>query len=84
MNDDANNMICADGPPLGFPYDACEFTTTSGTDVRHACFRVRKILEGIVYDTVALEGNPFTLPEVKTLIEGITVGRQKSAMQSRY
>ena len=59
---------------LGFSYNPCRFTTNLPPDCRRACFRVRKVLEGIVYDTVALEGNPFTLPEVKTLIEGITVG----------
>ena len=43
-------------------------------DVRRACFRVRKVLEEIVYDTVYLENNPFTFPEVKTLMDGVTVG----------
>jgi Fic family protein len=28
----------------------------------------------LVWNTVALEGNNFTLPEVKTLLEGVTVG----------
>lgn len=59
---------------LGFTYDPCAFSTSTSPDVRRACFRVRKVLEGIVYDTVALENNPFTFPEVKTLLEGITVG----------
>ena len=35
---------------------------------------MRKVFEGVVHDTVALEGNPFTLPEVKTLLDGVTVG----------
>jgi Fic family protein len=30
-----------------------------------------------VYNTSALEGNPFTYPEVQTLLEGITVGGHK-------
>ena len=72
---------------LGFRYAPCRFERARAAEqadasdqeeppfqVRRACFRVRKVLEGVVYDTVALEGNPFTLPEVKTLIEGITVG----------
>ena len=59
---------------LGFSYNPCSFTTKLLPNCRRAYFRVNKVLEGIVYDTVALEGNPFTLPEVKTLIEGITVG----------
>ena len=59
---------------LGFAYDPVTFQTDSVRDVARACFRVRKILEGVVHDTVALEGNPFTLPEVKTLLDGVTVG----------
>ena len=59
---------------LGFSYQRCSFTSRSDPNVKRAVFRAKKMLEGIVYDTVALEGNPFTFPEVKTLIEGITVG----------
>ena len=59
---------------LGFTYDPVTFRADQARDVRRACFRVRKVLEGIVHDTVALEGNPFTLPEVKTLLDGVTVG----------
>lgn len=59
---------------LGFRYAPVEFHAAKAPDVRRACFRVRKVLEGVVHDTVALEGNPFTLPEVKTLLEGVTVG----------
>ena len=59
---------------LGFRYDAIAFPAARTPDVRRACFRVRKVFEGVVHDTVALEGNPFTLPEVKTLLEGVTVG----------
>ena len=64
----------ASAESLGFAYDPVSFTTGPGPDVRRACFRVRKVLEGVVHDTVALEGNPFTLPEVKTLLDGVTVG----------
>ena len=63
-----------DKPDLGFTYGPCVFGASTTPDTRRACFRVRKVLEGIVYDTVALEDNPFTFPEVKTLLEGITVG----------
>ena len=59
---------------LGFHYVRPAWTSAQAPNQRRACFRVRKILEGIVHDTVALEGNPFTLPEVKTLLEGVTVG----------
>ena len=39
---------------------------------------MNKVLAGIVHDTVALEGNPFTFPEVKTLLEGVTAGGHKA------
>ena len=46
---------------LGFRYAPVEFHAAQAPDVRRACFRVRKVLEGVVHDKVALEGNPFTL-----------------------
>ena len=67
-------MANASSSALGFTYGPVAFRTDHRRDVRQACFRVRKVLEGVVHDTVALEGNPFTLPEVKTLLEGVTVG----------
>ena len=67
-------MVSPIDSPLGFSYSPCTFNTSTPPDVRRACFRVRKVLEGIVYDTVALENNPLTFPEVKTLMDGITVG----------
>ncbi len=42
-----------------------------------ALFIAEKMRVDFVYNTVALEGNPYTYPEVKTLIEGITVGGHK-------
>ncbi len=62
---------------LGFRLPDFTIETTTPSNTRRACFRARKVLEEIVYDTVALENNPFTFPEVKTLIEGITVGGHK-------
>lgn len=59
---------------LGFAYTPFAVVRENTPERRRACFRARKALEGIVYDTVALEGNPFTFPEVKTLLDGITVG----------
>lgn len=34
-------------------------------------------LPEFVWDAAALEGNPYTFPEVKTLVEGTTVGGHK-------
>ncbi|MDE0064572.1 MAG: Fic family protein [Gammaproteobacteria bacterium] len=67
-------MIPSADSPLGFTHSRCIFTTSTVPNVRRACFRVRKVLEEVVYDTVYLENNPFTFPEVKTLMDGITVG----------
>ncbi len=63
--------------PLRFRWPDWGIQTTTVPDVARVCFRAKKALEGIVYDTVHLEGNPFTFPEVKTLLEGITVGGHK-------
>ena len=62
---------------LGFTLPDFTVETTTPPDTRRACFRARKVLEELVYDTVALENNPFTFPEVKTLMDGITVGGHK-------
>ncbi len=67
-------MIAARHEALGFRYAPRSVVRSQEPDVRRACFRVRKVLAGVVYDTTALEGNPFTLPEVQTLLDGITVG----------
>lgn len=67
-------MNTATADKLGFDYVPVTFLTDQVRDVRRACFRVRKVLEGVVHDTVALEGNPLTLAEVKTLLGGVTVG----------
>lgn len=42
-----------------------------------ALWRMKKLFSEIVFDVTALEGNPFTFPQVQTLLEGITVGGQK-------
>lgn len=65
-------MDNAKADSLGFADDPVTFRTDPARDVARACFRVRKVLEGIVHDTVALAGNPFTLPEVKTLLDRVT------------
>ena len=62
---------------LGFALGRRRIHTTTKPDKARAIFRARKALEEIVYDTVALEGNPFTFPEVKTLMDGITVGGRR-------
>lgn len=46
-------------------------------DQRRALFRVHKLYPDIVWETTMLEDNPFTLPEVKTLLDGVTIGGHK-------
>ena len=65
------------GGSLGFVRPRFGFGTQATPNVARALFRASKVLAGIVHDTVALEGNPFTFPEVKTLLEGVTVGGHK-------
>ncbi|MES2262002.1 MAG: Fic family protein [Pseudomonadota bacterium] len=46
-------------------------------DQKRALFLAEKGRTDFVYNTAALEGNPFTYPEIQTLIDGITVGGHK-------
>jgi Fic family protein len=46
-------------------------------DKKLALFVAERSRVDFVYNTAALEGNPFTFPEVKTLLDGITVGGHK-------
>jgi len=41
------------------------------------------MLPEYVWDAGVLEGNPFTFPEVKTLLYGVTVGGRKLADQEQ-
>jgi len=47
------------------------------------CFRFLRLLPEFVWDAGVLEGNPFTFPEVKTLLEGVTVGGHKLSDQEQ-
>lgn len=46
-------------------------------------FRFSRMLPEYVWDAGVLEGNPFTFPEVKTLLEGVTVGGRKLSDQEQ-
>jgi len=63
---------------LGFRWDRSAVpTSVPSYSVDRACFRLYKMLPAFVWDASMLEGNPFTLPEVMTLLDGITVGKRK-------
>jgi hypothetical protein len=51
--------------------------------LERVCFRFHKMLPEFVWDAGVLEGNPFTYPEVKTLLDGITVGGRKISDQEQ-
>lgn len=56
------------------PFDVQKIEPSSVERSRH---RFRAHLPELIWNTAALEGNNFTLPEVKTLLEGVTVGGKK-------
>ncbi|WP_427006353.1 hypothetical protein [Pseudarthrobacter sp. H2] len=61
---------------LGFAWDsaAIPWHLMPDMEVPRAVARFEGQLAGHVWDAAALEGNPYTLPEVQTLLEGVTVG----------
>lgn len=46
-------------------------------DTKKLIILVKKLLPDVVFNMASLEGNPFTYPEVQTLLEGITIGGHK-------
>lgn len=57
--------------------------TANLENTRACCFLAKKLLAGLVYDMSSLEDNPFTFPEVQTLLEGITAGGHKLSDQQQ-
>ena len=51
--------------------------TGNKDDIKKAVFVAKKMFAQLVYDFQSLEGMPFTFPEVKTFLQGITVGGHK-------
>ncbi|MFI7128318.1 hypothetical protein ACIBQ1_21635 [Nonomuraea sp. NPDC050153] len=63
---------------LGFRWDRESVRNDVGVHtVERAVWRYQRALPEFVWDAAALEGNPFTYPEVQTLMDGITVGGRK-------
>ncbi|MFT5873175.1 MAG: hypothetical protein ACI8WT_002117 [Clostridium sp.] len=46
-------------------------------EIKRLIMLVRKLSSDVVFNMVNLEFNPFTYPEVQTLLEGITIGGHK-------
>ena len=51
--------------------------------IERATFRMHRMLPQFVWDASALEGNPFTYPEVQTLLDGVTIGGHKISDQEQ-
>lgn len=62
---------------LGFHWTTMFGAPPVPESTERAIWRLKRILPGYVWDASMLEGNPFTLPEVQTLIDGVTVGGHK-------
>ncbi len=69
---------------LGFRWDRSVVPTyVPSHSVKLACFRFKEMLPEFVWDASFLEGNPFTLLEVKTLLDGVTTGGRKVSDQEQ-
>jgi hypothetical protein len=69
---------------LGFHWDRSTIPASTPThSIERICFRFHRMLPEFVWDAGVLEGNPFTFPEVKTLLDGITVGGRKISDQEQ-
>ena len=69
---------------LGFWWDrSCVPTDIPVHSLERVCFRFHRLLPEFVWDAGVLEGNPFTFPQVKTLLEGVTVGGHKLSDQEQ-
>ena len=69
---------------LGFDWDRDSiYTGILEHTIERAAFRFYKMLPEFIWDAGVLEGNPFTFPEVKTLLDGVTVGGKKLTDQEQ-
>jgi Fic family protein len=69
---------------LGFGWDRAAMPAEIPThSIERVCFRFHRMLPEFVWDASVLEGNPFTYPEVQTLLDGITVGGRKISDQQQ-
>lgn len=53
------------------------------SDKEFAIFSARKIVDEAVFNMARHEGNPFTFVEVKTLLDGVTIGGHKLSDQNQ-
>lgn len=69
---------------LGFRWDRSAVPASAvAHSLERVCFRFHKMLPEFVWDASVLEGNPFTFAEVKTLLDGVTIGGRKISDQEQ-
>jgi hypothetical protein len=63
----------------GVRWDAkqIDFDRMSRTSTERSRFRFAQSMPDLVWNAAALEGNTFTLPEVRTLLDGVTIGGKR-------
>jgi len=52
-------------------------------NLERAIWRAKKLLSEVIFDISWLEGNPHTLPEIQTVLDGITVGGRRLSEQNQ-
>lgn len=62
----------------GITWGSVDVSPIAESDVERARHRFRASLPNLVWNAARLEGNTFTLPEVRTLLDGVTVGGRPS------
>ena len=69
---------------LGFHWNRSAVPVAVPThSIERVAFRFHRMLPEFVWDASVLEGNPFTFPEVKTLLDGVTIGGRKISDQEQ-
>lgn len=69
---------------LGFHWDRSAVPSMVPTHpIERVAFRFHRMLPEFVWDASMLEGNPFTFPEVKTLLDGVTIGGRNISDQEQ-
>ena len=69
---------------LGFNWNRLKTPDAISThSIERVTFRFHQMLSVFVWDASVLEGNPFTYPEVKTLLDGVSVGGRKISDQEQ-
>ncbi|HTW06090.1 MAG TPA: hypothetical protein VME46_01170, partial [Acidimicrobiales bacterium] len=61
----------------GLTWEAFDVGAIPASEVERSRHRFRAHLPDLIWNTAALEGNNFTLPEVRTLLEGVTIGGKR-------